>query len=85
MESASAQKFDFATEDRALQGCNSSAEATLQTAGGPASNELAGVALPAGASPSGKSQGVRGTESPDSSDQTLKKTSNWCRLFGENA
>jgi len=69
---SSPQSFDVSSEDRVLQGCNSSAETNLHTAGEPALNP--GLpCLPAQVK-SDKSQGVRGTESPDSSDQTLKKT-----------
>jgi putative transposase len=42
---SSAQSVDVAPEDRALQGCNSSADATLQTAGKAASRRPAGSAL----------------------------------------
>ena len=42
---SSAQSIDVAPEDRALQGCNSSADATLQTAGKAASRRPAGWAV----------------------------------------
>jgi hypothetical protein len=48
---SSPQSFAVSSEDRALQGCSSSAEATLQTAGGLASNRACRLAMPAGASP----------------------------------
>jgi hypothetical protein len=75
---SSPQSIDVASEDRALQGCNSSADATLQTAGAAAAGRptAQGRSLPEQAQ-SEKSQGVRGTESPDSFDHTLKKTENY--------
>jgi Integrase core domain len=64
-----AQGLDAATEDRALRGRTSSADAALQTAG------VAALARPTAPGPdlpeqaqSVKSQGGRGTESPDSFD-----------------
>jgi hypothetical protein len=47
---SSPQSFDVSSEDRALQGCNSSAEATLHTAGEPALNRACRLAVPADAS-----------------------------------
>jgi hypothetical protein len=47
---SSPQSFDVSSEDRALQGCNSSAETTLHTAGEPALNRACRLAVPAGAS-----------------------------------
>jgi putative transposase len=75
------QTIDVAPEDRALRGRTSSADATLHTAGRAASRRLAGLAVPAGASQSDKSQGVRGTESPDSFNNTLKKTEKLVSVF----
>jgi len=57
---SSPQSIDVAPEDRALQGCNSSADATLQTAGGAAPERPAGQASPAGASPKRKIPGGSG-------------------------
>ena len=51
---SSPQSIDVASEDRALQGCNSSADATLQTAGAAASGQSTALAGPAGASPKRK-------------------------------
>ena len=60
-----AQSVDVASEDRALRGRNSSADAALLTAGAAASGSPpAWPVLPEQAQ-SEKSQGVRGTESPD--------------------
>ena len=65
IESDPAQRLNVATEDRALRGRTSSAEAALQTAGAAASRQPTdpGPVLPEQAQ-SEKSQGVRGTESP---------------------
>ena len=69
-------------EDRALRGRTSSADAALQTAGvvaygrpGPKGRNLPEQVQ------SEKSLGVRGTESPDSFDDTLKKTENYVSVF----
>src|SRR5438876_7367990 len=77
-----AQGVDAATEDRALRGRTSSADAALQTAAAAASGQPTGPGpvLPEQAQ-SEKSQGVRGTESPDSFDNTLKKTENYVSVF----
>jgi hypothetical protein len=69
-----AQAIDVATEDIAPRGRTSSADAALQTAGAAAYRQPAGLGLvPGGGSQSEKSYGVRGTESPDSFDNTPKK------------
>src|SRR5260370_6529740 len=47
---SSPQSFDVSSEDRVLQGCNSSAEATLHTAVEPALNRACRLAVPAGSS-----------------------------------
>ena len=57
---SSPQSIDVASEDRALQGCNSSADATLQTAGAAASGQSTALAGPAGASPKRKIPGGSG-------------------------
>ena len=69
-------------EDRALRGRTSSADAALQTAGvvaygrpGPKGRNLPEQVQ------SEKSQGVRGTESPDYFDDTVKKTENYVSVF----
>ncbi len=78
-----AQAANAATEDRALRGRTSSADVALQTAGAAASGQPTGPgSVPAGASPSEKSQGVRGTESPDSFVNTPKKPDLRVRFFG---
>jgi transposase InsO family protein len=66
IESDPAQRLNVATEDRALRGRISSADAALKTAGAAASRQptAPGPVLPEQAQ-SVKSQGVRGTESPD--------------------
>jgi hypothetical protein len=75
------QSFDVSSEDRALQGCNSSAEATLAHGGRARFKAgLPACRLPAQVK-SDKSQGVRGTESPDCSYQTLKKTQQLVSVF----
>jgi hypothetical protein len=59
-----AQGVDVATEDRALRGRNSSADAALQTAGAAAYGRPTGPGpVPPEQAQSEKSQGVRGTES----------------------
>ncbi len=60
----SPQNIDVAPEDRALQGCNSSAEVTLHTAGRAASMRPAGLSEPAGASPKRKIPGGLGDRVP---------------------
>jgi len=82
IEFDAAQSVDVASEDRALRGRNSSADAALLTAGVAASGRPTGrrPVLPEQAQ-SGKSQGVRGTESPDSSNNTPKKTENYVSVF----
>ena len=77
-----AQGVDVATEDRALRGRTSSADAALQTAGVAALRQHPGPGpvLPEQAQ-SEKSQGVRGTESPESFDNTVKKTENYVSVF----
>ena len=77
-----AQSLDAATEDRALRGRTLSAVAALQTAGWPpyARPTAQGRNLPEQAQ-SVKSQGVRGTESPDSFDDTINKPSITCPFF----
>ena len=78
-----AQGVDAATEDRALRGRTSSADAALQTAGAAAYGQPTGPGpVPAGASPKRKIPGgFRGTESPDSFDNTVKKTENYVSVF----
>src|SRR5271166_4481034 len=76
-----AQGLDAATEDRALRGRTSSADAALQTAGVVAYGRPTG---PTAATCRSKSKaknprGVRGTESPD----TVKKTENYVSVFSE--
>jgi putative transposase len=61
---SSPHSIDVAPEDRALQGCNSSAEATLHTAGSAASRRPAGFALPAGASQKRQIPGGSGDRVP---------------------
>ena len=75
-----AQTVNVATEDRALRGRTSSADAALQTAGGAAYGQPAGP-LPEQAQ-SEKSQGVRGTESPDSLDNSKQNRDLRVRFFG---
>jgi hypothetical protein len=70
------QSIGAVPEDRALRGRTSSADAALQTAGVVAYGQPTGTA-PAQAK-SVKSQGVRGTESPDSLNNKLKGV----RFFG---
>jgi hypothetical protein len=70
-----AQGIEAAPEDRALRGRTSSADAVLQTAGGAAYGQPTGSRgwfLPEQAE-SEKSQGVRGTESPDFFDSGPKR------------
>jgi putative transposase len=69
IEMGQPQGVDVATEDRALRGRTSSADAALQTAGVAASGHHPGPgSVPPEQAQSEKSQGVRGTESPDSFD-----------------
>ena len=85
IEMGAAQGVDVATEHRALRGRTSSADAVLQTAGVAAFRQHPGPGpvLPEQAQ-SEKSQGVRGTESPDCSYQTLNKTQQLVvRFLGE--
>jgi len=76
------QSIDAVPEDRALRGRTSSADAALQTAGVVAYGQPTGPApdLPEQAK-SVKSQGVRGTESPGSINQTLKGTEKLVFVF----
>jgi hypothetical protein len=77
-----AQGVDAATEDRALRGRTSSADAALQTAGAAAYGQpTAHGRSPPEQVQSEKSQGVRGTESPDSFDNIAKKPRITCPFF----
>ena len=61
IEIGAAQGVDVATEDRALRGRTSSADAALQTAGVAASGQPTGIGpVPAGASPKRKIPGGSG-------------------------
>ena len=78
------QSLDAATEDRALRGRTLSAAAALQTAGRGrlrAAHRPQGRNLPEQAQ-SVKSQGVRGTESPDSFDHTVNNRELRVHFFG---
>jgi len=77
-----AQSVDAETEDRALRGRTSSADATSQTAGAAASGQPpAQGRSPPQQAQSEKSQGVRGTESPDSFDNTPRNRALRVRFF----
>jgi hypothetical protein len=71
-----------ATEDRALRARTSGADAALQTAGVAVSRQPTGPGRSCRSKPKAKNpRRVRGTESPDSFDNTLNKTENYVSVF----
>jgi hypothetical protein len=82
IESNAAQGLNVATEDRALLRTQLERRCSLANGGCGCLRAAHGLRpVPAGASPKRKIPGVRGTESPDSFDNTLKKTENYVSVF----
>ena len=81
IEIDAAQNVDVGSEDRALRGRNSSADAALLTAGAAASGRPTGLAGPAGASPKRKIPGGSGDRVTRFLNSTLKKTEKYVSVF----